>query len=419
MLVEPPDDLPPHIKEERRRTLWSIYLLDKMATCGRGRPCLFQDKTCQLRLPCSERAFQALMTEDVPTLQTVKGLDDLHEAGLDSIAHVVAVTSILSQAATYIFRPSEANEEPPWDHTSEYQIICTQLTRFDTYFQSFRDIQNLLAGGPFSQHSGMEPLTESFLFFYIMYHMCYCLLQHPFLLRRRIEASGKRTPNKFFAKAIENCWEHAQELTWTLFNAKQAGFNVSATIFSYCSTVTGTINALFQYSEDEQVRVKSSAGLAGNLAHLEAKSKYWKNAATMVGQSNLRSFTYSPKQATSLSQFSEDSILYTQLLDTSGYAISLSPEDTERLYSLCDYGTMSTQPSLKSPSNQPKRPTSSISHPTVMSEPALSSPSFGFDFGDLTQTGTFDFSSLGNGQHEFPSSSADASWTTALWATGF
>ncbi|KAH7128583.1 fungal-specific transcription factor domain-containing protein [Dendryphion nanum] len=328
LLIEPPSTLPPSNQEERRRTLWSIYLLDKMATCGRDRPSLFLDHTCQLQLPCSEKSFLNSTFEEVIKLEDVRNLDHSQFEKLDSMAQITVVASTLNQVSGHAFRQNRTKgQKPPWDHTSEYQTIYSQLIRFEQFFDSFEGIQEQIATGVLHQYDEPIQLTESFIFSYVIYHLCHCLLQHPFLLRRQLEACGLKIPIKFFGRAVEGCWNHAQELTQTLENAKKAGFRVSATMFSYSSLVAGTIHSLYQHSADEQIRTKSAEALHCNLRHMKEKAIYWKNSASM---------------AQALQQFSNDSVHYRCLLDVSLQKIPLSPGDVERLYSLCDYGTMST-----------------------------------------------------------------------------
>jgi hypothetical protein len=138
MMAEPSNTLSWSAQEERRRTLWSIYLLDKMATCGRRRPSLFLDQTCQLQLPCSENSFRTSTPEKVITLEEFKKLDDYHIIDMDSFARTIAVASTLSQVAAYAFQQNAVTgQRPPWDPTSEYVMICSHLTRFETLSTSF------------------------------------------------------------------------------------------------------------------------------------------------------------------------------------------------------------------------------------------------------------------------------------------
>jgi hypothetical protein len=270
-------------QEERRRTLWSIYLLDKMGTCGRGRPSLFLDQTCQLQLPCSEISFQISSYQKTATLEDFKGLDEVQIEHSGPFARTIAIASTLSQVAAYAFQQNKtSNQKAPWDHNSEFQMICSQLIRFETSFDSLQSLQALIQGDvPPAQDNSTQP-TEMLVFSYILYNLCYCLLQHPFLLRRQWETSGARVPVSFSARALESCSRHAQELTQTLANANRAGYRVSASFFSYCSLVAGTVHCLFQHSVSEEMRAKSEEALRDSLAHLEEKAKYWPNAGRMV-----------------------------------------------------------------------------------------------------------------------------------------
>ncbi|KAF2844675.1 hypothetical protein T440DRAFT_548047 [Plenodomus tracheiphilus IPT5] len=326
MMKEPEPTLSFSEQEERRRTLWSIYLLDKMATCGRDRPSLFLDRTIDLQLPCSEASFWMSLYEKVVTLEDFKSLDGSQIQNMAPSALTIVLVSVLSQTANYAFKHNkESGQKPPWDHTSEYQIICSQLTRFETIFDSYGDIQKHILDKSRSYDGGPLHITESFVFSYVLYNLCHCLLQHPFLLRRRLEDCSTRIPTRFFAQAIESGSNHALALSRTLANATRADYKVSATMFGYSALVAGSINGLFQHSADKTTRSSSAAALLGSLEHLKAKSKYWKTSARMVS---------------TLAQFSRDSVRYSALIDASLPNVELDPSDIERLYSLCDYGTM-------------------------------------------------------------------------------
>lgn len=328
MTKEPDNTLCFSAQEERRRTLWSIYLFDKMATCGRDRPSLFRDQTIDLQLPCSDTSFWMSTPEKIVTLEGFNSLEDSQIRNLAPSALTIVLASILSQTSNYAFKHNKSsNQKPPWDHTSEYQVICSQLTRFETLFDSYGDIQEqILDQAKAFDGCGLQ-ITESLIFAYVLYNLCHCLLQHPFLLRRRLEECSLTIPTRFFAWAIESGSNHAQEISRTLTNAARAKYRVSATILGYFSLVAASINGLFQHSADETTRMRSAEALAGNLAHIEAKAKHWKTSARMVA---------------TLTHFSRESARYSPLIDTSFQTVPLTAADIELLYSLCDYGTISS-----------------------------------------------------------------------------
>ncbi|KAJ4992310.1 hypothetical protein SVAN01_02329 [Stagonosporopsis vannaccii] len=329
MMTEPSAALPFSAQEERRRTLWSIYLLDKLATSGRYRPSLFLDRTITLHLPSSEAAFQASIPEKVATLEEFPSLDDSEIENMKSSpAPTIALASTLNAVTCYAFQHNKGGEQKlPWEHTSEYQAICSQLTRFESFFDCFGNMQENILRGPASKDGNYPQVSESTIFSYVLYLVCHCLLQHPFLLRRRLENSKLRTPTSFLAKAIEGSSKSALELTRTLKNARCAQYKISATFLNYAALVAGSIHSLFQHSTDGFICVESIEGVQDCLAHLNEKARYWPNSGRMT---------------TALIEFSEKSAPFSSLLDPNVQTVPLESADIDLLYSLCDYGTMST-----------------------------------------------------------------------------
>ncbi|WPG99240.1 fungal-specific transcription factor domain-containing protein [Acrodontium crateriforme] len=316
MMIEPDSSLSIAGREEHRRTLWSVYLLDKITTTGRGRPSLFLDETCRLQLPCSESAFRASKKENVISLEQFKRAEDDQIRGVDSLARTVAITSTLGLITAYVFQQnSEINRKPPWDHASEFQIACSQLTRFETIFDHYHPIQQTILADSTKQP---KTFTESFIFSYVQYQICSCLLYHPFLLRRQLEESGNRVPISFLNQALQSGWNHAQELTDTLANAKIAGYRVGAPFLSYGSHLAGTIHCLFQYSTNKDIRQKSIEGLKKNLTHLSEKAGLWQNSVCM--ESALR-------------RFSVESIKYSDLVVSGLRNVPLDADDIDYLFS--------------------------------------------------------------------------------------
>jgi len=334
MMTEPPTELPFSAQEERRRTLWSIYLLDKLATCGRHRPSLFQDQSIRIQLPCSDENFRTSTPQQVVSLEEFLRFVDFRVDHMETLAPTVVVASLLSQVANYTFqRDITGDRKAPWDHTSEYQTICSQLAQFETLFDCYGDIQATILNTPLRQSEPNVPITESTILTYVLYHLCYCLLQHPFLIRRRLERTQFKIPAGFLSRTIVSCFTHAQELTRTLENAARAQYKVSATFLSYASTVAGSIHCLFQHSLDCLTRIQSVEALQSSIMHISGKTRFWKTSGRMIAK---------------LTQFAVDSIRCSDLIDPSLQSVPLEVADIDQLYALCDYGTLSTTKALSS-----------------------------------------------------------------------
>lgn len=279
-MSDPDPTLPTVIQEERRRTFWSIYLLDKMGTCGRARPPIFQNDTCMLQLPSDSTTSGN--SKHAPTLQEFASTPDFDLGQLDSLAKITVLVATVSQVATYAFQlGSSLDTKSPWDHASDYSILASKLHGFGAYFETWKPISSTILAR-FTRENAIDyKASEPFLFSYVVFHLCHCLLQHPFLIRRHIRAPSPRFPS-FFNATTKSGFEHAQELTHALAFARQCGHKAAASFFGYSSLVAASINALYQYSEDAAVSQQSVSALRANVSFLEQHAYYWPNAAKMV-----------------------------------------------------------------------------------------------------------------------------------------
>jgi hypothetical protein len=58
LMMEPDPAMSYIDQEERRWVFWSIYILDKLCSCGRGRPAALADAQFLIQLPCDEESFR-------------------------------------------------------------------------------------------------------------------------------------------------------------------------------------------------------------------------------------------------------------------------------------------------------------------------------------------------------------------------
>lgn len=68
LMKEPKATLPAIEQEERRRAFWSIFLLDRLVSCGQGRPPAISDEDCLVQLPCDQRTFRNGLLKETVTL---------------------------------------------------------------------------------------------------------------------------------------------------------------------------------------------------------------------------------------------------------------------------------------------------------------------------------------------------------------
>lgn len=283
-MFEPDASLPNTEKKERRRTFWSIYLLDCLVTCGRARPPILQDHFCKLNLPSTEYAFRDGESEVTGNLYQFLHGKDVEPKKSAPLARVIVTATTLGRCTRYVLQDVNVRcERPPWDTSSDYAAVHSTLLDLEAQFEFRRPIRDALAQDCMIRVQLDRHSAEIVAFSYVLYHLCHCLLNHHFLLRRRLEPYSPKVPPSFFAQASDACRLYARNLTVLLEDARSLGCILHSSFFGYCSLVSGTINALHRYSENLEIQQESRIGLEMNLTFLTAHSNYWENAKPMVG----------------------------------------------------------------------------------------------------------------------------------------
>jgi hypothetical protein len=120
-------------------------------------------------------------------------------------------------------------------------------------------------------------------------------------------------------------------------------------------------------------------------------------------------------QFTSLEQFGNDSTFYSSLLDVSGQIIPLSPDDVERLYSLCDYGTLSTKP--KFDASKSMTAISVMPMGTTL-EPVRSTEHYSIAFDNSHQHTSYEITAADDAIGGLSAATLDLGWDRSYWGDG-
>ncbi|OQV08718.1 Fungal specific transcription factor domain-containing protein isoform 2 [Cladophialophora immunda] len=325
-LMSEPPDLAISTREEHRRTLWSIYMLDRLGTCGTNRTGLFPDSALRLRLPCPENTFRDGSPNDSPTLKLLNESPPDQLGNVGAFARVILLTSTLSRIAGFSLQQNwQAQMEPPSTQNSEYAQLITRLRSLSTYFDKRQpfDPTNWSSGG--REDSNDIALC---IFSHILYHLCYCILQHPFVLKRRHRPGDAPFAGDFLSDSLQKNWQNAQDLTHTLSYATQKNMPTWSSFYAYCSLVAGTINCLHCLSKDENTQNMSKLAVQMNFLYLERQAKLYANSAQMLA---------------ALRKFEKDAEALQHLVDPGDQEHILDEDDAGRLYRLLDYSAQSTR----------------------------------------------------------------------------
>lgn len=127
-------ELCPYEAEERRQTFWSVYILDKLSSCGRNRPPALVDSDCTSHLPLSDSTLRNNRCMVSPTLENVRDIpqEPLLD-GSDHFALTVFMISVFGDIVKWAFRHGTADTRLLWDARSNFSHIQGLLNSFESY----------------------------------------------------------------------------------------------------------------------------------------------------------------------------------------------------------------------------------------------------------------------------------------------
>jgi hypothetical protein len=291
---EPSITLPPVEQEERRRVLWSVYLLDKLVACGRNRTPALSDEDCLVQLPSDEETFRQGVWAGTATLHDAANWTGEGDIPGGNFTLTILAASALGRCARYMLHQPVSYETAPWDSRSEFASINTYLLLVTAHLR----VDITTADDIIRMHERLDGLkrTDRYevgyaLFSRTVFHLCYCLLHHPLLLRLRLRKLNHKAPASFLSRSLETSLEHASSLVDLLSKASEAGIPLRASFNAYATTVAGSIIAMAIQADkpvghlsvsDLQQRNRDSLAILDRLGHT------WRHASKMVSQASPR-----------------------------------------------------------------------------------------------------------------------------------
>ncbi|KAI9146708.1 transcriptional regulatory protein [Paramyrothecium foliicola] len=338
LTTEPDKALSPVEQEEHRRVFWSIYLLDKLVSCGRGRPPAAADKDCDVQLPCDELSFRQGILIKTPKLQSFLGVGINSEKEPSNFGLTVIAASAIGRCARYVLHSTAPDECPPWDSKSEYSALSSILLSMEyRYTHTESDgLKALLDTCRWPDMSLDHQALGHLLFAHILTHLCYCLLNHPFLLRLRLKGDVK-TPPVFLERAFQTSREHALKLVNMLTVAFAEGCNIRSSFYVYATSVAASVIFMFIQSERAQKQEPDPGLLQSSQQALDIVVRMgieWEHASRV--HFNLLLLLLTPSHAD----------LFTAIIDPKAKP-EIDDNMAAMLWSILDYGAMCTSPPIQ------------------------------------------------------------------------
>ena len=284
-MMEPDSSLPYPDQEERRRVFWSVYILDRICSCGRGRPPALADVYYQVQLPCDEKSFRNGVWKKTLTLK--EALSSTGSTTTDRPSHIVQViltASIIGRCAQYSIHEYTRGESrlPPWDSQSEFTTIYSSLLQLETQFELGDRISEALQRECILDGKIDMQLAGPIIFSHALFHTCQCILHHPFLLYQQCKVSGFKAPQSFISRALQTCRENACAISQLLRDVKEAGCVSFIPFLGFCTTVACSVHTLHVGDKDSAFQQQAQEYLRYNIMFIEELSRYWKHGLTMV-----------------------------------------------------------------------------------------------------------------------------------------
>lgn len=271
-------------QEEYRRTFWSVYLLDRLVTCGRARPPAFPDSVCSVSLPCLEQAFADNVHERTERLAKYARLGISNPAAPSPFARVVITASVLSKCTQYVIQGADADSPvPPWDAGSEFQKISSDLLYLESQLQfqrPLRDAVDACRSAAPGEHHSVEPLVLS----YAIHHVCHCILNHFCLLRNKLKSYSANPPHSFIRQTLLSGQAHATSLTQLLRDAVEMGCAVRSSFLGYCCLTAAIIHSVNWDAGSSNLQQQSLRDIDFSYQFLERNAAKWPSWGTMVSQ---------------------------------------------------------------------------------------------------------------------------------------
>lgn len=245
LMSEPPCYLPPSTQEEWRRTFWSIYLVDKLISCARQRPLAIIDEECHVQLPCDENTFQMGELKRTSTLQQLLSWNTTVSDSPSPFALTILMASVFGRCTGYVHQRNTIDDIPLWDGKSGFSAVNSSLLLLEPYLEiGTKSIVDVVRENTQPNGAIDGQRVGHLLFSQALFHLCHCLLNHPFLLRLRLKPFRGRTPNSFILRAFQIAGEHAKQLTDLLAEAATTSNIGKSSFYAYCLTIAGGIHSL-------------------------------------------------------------------------------------------------------------------------------------------------------------------------------
>ncbi|KAF5228369.1 hypothetical protein FAUST_11123 [Fusarium austroamericanum] len=214
----------------------------------------FTNRALEMSVEYANRSWKLIVSDcftvgkeaEVSAVQTVAllGLFDFTDEMMDRtlsvaqrqgpLAQVIAISHVLGRCAQYVLQDFNIRgPHPPWDPGSDFAGIESDLLHLEAYLEVQKPISEMIQ--PYISADGVvdSQTTGPIIFSRALFHLCYCLLNHLFLLQRRIDTCRNLAPISFIQRSSDLAWSHAQQMMSLIREVRKLGCSFHSSSSGY------------------------------------------------------------------------------------------------------------------------------------------------------------------------------------------
>ncbi|KAK9468954.1 fungal-specific transcription factor domain-containing protein [Lipomyces arxii] len=259
-------------REIRRKTWWSVLVLDRLAHSGPKRSFLLMEEECQVQLPASEHAFlngipvvTMLLTGEYP-----ENDPELPREPLDLPAYHVKAVVMWGHIATYVNMGRKKENFAPWTEYSEFHQLEREI---DSFYASLpphlvysRD--NLVALDA-TQQAG------TFVHMHVAIQQCLIALHRCIYPYDHSNSKFEAPPISFIERSANKLTAAACAISGILNDTLQIEDVLPAAFVGFGAYNSATVHIVNAFSNDQAISMMAKKHLTVNLKFLVLMREYW------------------------------------------------------------------------------------------------------------------------------------------------
>ncbi|KAI9891126.1 MAG: hypothetical protein M1814_003325 [Vezdaea aestivalis] len=278
--VEPPSTsahiAAKHIdREQRRRLLWSCFLLDRFTSSGTGRPIFISESWLHTPLPIAEDNFNRAIPGTTEHLDMDKTINSSGEGGekpkhsMGIAAFMIRAIALWARVIQYFNSGGRESEKVPiWDPGSNFTALRKAIEDFKTNLPP----ELLLTAENIRRHR-VEKIANQLLFMHVAYYQTYLFLHQWAIPDSPQWRPDPQMPKAFFHAGGKRVFEAAGRVSEILEMSEV--HRLVAPFVGYAAVFSGTVHIFGIYQKTEKLRVVSKSHLRINLEYLKRNKSFW------------------------------------------------------------------------------------------------------------------------------------------------